>query len=358
MNAEPKPVATQQGLRRFLSLADEAIEAVICRFDQTPGSYGKFGARGRAACREDIGYHLEFLRPAVEFGLFAPFLDYVRWLGGLLEARGIPARDLDLSLNWLLEFFTARLSRTDAEPIAAALTAAIKALSEPCGDAEPYERLMPAACDECDAFGSALLRGDQRIAAQIFRKLAHDGEMFLDAELHLVQPAMYRIGRDWRDNRISVAQEHLATATAHGLLAREYASARPEAATGKSIVLAGVDGNQHFLGLRLVADAFELAGWEVRFLGPNTPARSLVEMVRAEPPNVVGLSASLPHHLRAAREAIACLRTEMGSACPSLVVGGLTINQVPPIAAMLGADATSPDARSAVQAAGLMVTSQ
>jgi len=53
---EQSPIATPEGLRRFLSLQDEAVEAVVGRFDQTsPASYGTFGERGRAACREDIG---------------------------------------------------------------------------------------------------------------------------------------------------------------------------------------------------------------------------------------------------------------------------------------------------------------
>ena len=72
---------------------------------------------------------------------------------------------------------------------------------------------------------------------------------------------------------------------------------------------------------------------------------------------LVGLSASMPHHLRSAREAIACLRAEFDEARPAVLLGGLAINQFSPLATMLGADATGPDARSAMEAAAQLVPS-
>ena len=143
----------------------------------------------------------------------------------------------------------------------------------------------------------------------------------------------------------------------NSLLAREFASEKPEPPNDRSVVLAGVEGNQHAVGLRIVADALELAGWDVRYLGADTPTRSLVQLVRDERPNLVGLSASMPHHLRSAREAIACLRAELDEARPAVLLGGLAINQFSPLATMLGADATGPDARSAMEAAAQLVSS-
>ena len=236
------------------------------------------------------------------------------------------------------------------------LNAAMTALRDPSDYVSPYERLMPEAWGECDAFEAALVRGDQKTTVEIFREGARQSQGFLDAELHLVQPTLYRIGRGWQDNRISIAQEHLATAMVHGLLAREFASAGSAPPNDRSVVLAGVEGNHHVVGLRIVADAFELAGWDVRFLGANTPTRSLVQLVREERPNLVGLSASMPQHLRSAREAIACLRSELGDARPAVMLGGLAINQFSPLATMLGADATGSDARSAMEAAAQLVS--
>ena len=46
---EQSPIATPEGLRRFLSLHDEAVEAVVGRFDQT--SPASSGPSGSAAAR-------------------------------------------------------------------------------------------------------------------------------------------------------------------------------------------------------------------------------------------------------------------------------------------------------------------
>ena len=231
-------------------------------------------------------------------------------------------------------------------------------LSDPLDHNHFDETVMPGASVESDEFVAALLRGDQRTAMNIFQDFSDHGRKFLEAELHLVQPAMYQIGRGWRDNHISIAQEHLATATVHGLLAREFASAKLSPPNGWSIVLAGVEGNQHIIGLRMVADAFELAGWDVRCLGANTPTRSLVQFVRNMRPNVVGLSVALPQHLRSAREASASLRSELGDAGPSVLLGGLAVNELSTPATMLGAHTTGLDAKSAVEAAAQLVKQQ
>lgn len=110
-------------------------------------------------------------------------------------------------------------------------------------------------------------------------------------------------------NTVSVAQEHLATATAQTLLVQLFAAQEPVAPCGRRFLLACVEGNHHALGLRMVADAFELGGWDVACLGANMPARYIAGMTEQVKPELVGLSVSLPQHLRAARQTAATLRS-------------------------------------------------
>ena len=94
------------GLARFLSLRQEAVDNVTARFYETfPSLLVQFGERGREATRHDLASHLEFLRPALEFGVLEPFNDYLLWLAGVLESRDVPSSHLPLSLDWLKEFF-------------------------------------------------------------------------------------------------------------------------------------------------------------------------------------------------------------------------------------------------------------
>ena len=81
------------GLRRFEVLRRDAIEAVSARFYATHGADYE-DSRGRDACREDLAFHLEFLRPVLEFGLLKPMVDYLRRLATVLASRDIPATHL------------------------------------------------------------------------------------------------------------------------------------------------------------------------------------------------------------------------------------------------------------------------
>ena len=50
----------------------------------------------------------------------------------------------------------------------------------------------------------------------------------------------------------------------------------PPAPIDRRVLLACVAGNHHAVGLRMVADAFQLAGWDVQYLGANVPTAALV----------------------------------------------------------------------------------
>lgn len=81
------------GLRQFQALQSDAVTAVTNRFYSVHATlYERYGIRGREACSEDLAFHLEFLRPVLEFGLLQPMLDYLQWLNGVLTARQIPSR--------------------------------------------------------------------------------------------------------------------------------------------------------------------------------------------------------------------------------------------------------------------------
>jgi MerR family transcriptional regulator, light-induced transcriptional regulator len=346
----------QAGLERFLSLRSEAVETVTARFYETfPSLLVQFGERGRKMTRDDLTYHLEFMRPVLEFGILEPFTDYLQWLAGVLESRNVSAGHLPLSLDWIREFFDLHLPVEEAEIVGGVLKAAKSELLESTKTATFQLRGMPEAWDECAEFEDLLLAGDRTKALALFRRCCESKGGFLATSLHLVQPALYGIGQRWQENRISVAREHLASSIAHEILTREYARVPLTPGSNRKVVLACVEENQHALGLVMIADAFELSGWEVCNLGANTPTRALVDLVAETQPDVVCLSVSLPFHYPAAREAIDSLRARLGKDCSRIMLGGLAINQFIPLADVLGSDASAVNAKESVRVAEEMV---
>jgi methanogenic corrinoid protein MtbC1 len=118
---------------------------------------------------------------------------------------------------------------------------------------------------------------------------------------------------------------------------------------GKKALFACVQGNHHAVGLRMVCDAVETLGWATRFLGADVPTADLLRMIDTERPELVCLSASMPEHLATARQIIALLHAELGSACPAIWVGGLATTGAQGVWRVSGADGYALDAEQVVQ---------
>ena len=337
-----------EGQQQFQSLRDQATSVVSERFyAEHAALYERFGASGRDACKDDLGFHLEFLCPVLELGILQPMVSYLLWLDSVLVARSNPSEHLAVSLEWLAEFFQAHMAPGDGDTVAASLAAAKGAfLAALGGPSLPLH--APEAWPEADPFEAALLDGNQRIAVSIMEDCLDRGCRLVDFELHVIQPSLYRIGEKWQSNSVTVAQEHMATAMVHSVMTAGLLRSKASAHRNKRVLLACVEGNHHAVGLRMVADAFQLDGFDVQYLGSNVPTRALVQHVLDWKPDLIGLSVSFPQQLRMARLVIEKLADQLGDARPAVLVGGLAINRFSQLSSVVGADATCVDAGAAV----------
>lgn len=290
---QPTHQLPTEGLAQFQLLRDEAVRTVAERFHATyAAEYERFGARGREATREDLAFHLEFLRPVLEFGLLQSMVDYLRWTDGVLAARSVPVAHLALSVEWLAEFFASHMDVAHGAIVAGALRAACAGYR--AAAMAPTATLLPyTEWPEVALFEAALMAGNQRDALAVMTRCMDRGTTLVEVERHLMLPALYRIGEHWHANLLSVAQEHMATAMVQSLMAVGLSRSTPAADNERRVLLACVAGNHHSVGLQMVADALHLSGWHVQFLGANVPARALVEQVIDFKPHLVGLSVML-----------------------------------------------------------------
>ena len=183
----------------------------------------------------------------------------------------------------------------------------------------------------------------------------NSGHSLVEVEQHIIKPSLYHLGERWQANQVTIASEHLATAIAQSIMTVGLLRSPPPEAIDKRILLACVAENQHAIGLRMVADAFQLAGWDVQYLGADVPTSSIVRHAEDWKPDLIGLSVSFAQQLRVVEQIISKLGERLGIGRPAVIIGGLAINRFNRLAEMVGADAYSPDAPSAVAAAGLLV---
>ena len=165
-----------------------------------------------------------------------------------------------------------------------------------------------------ERYVAAQLAGDRRAALALIDEGLDGGLSAAELQLEVVQPAQYEIGRLWQENRITVAQEHLATAISLLVRAPHPRPGRRAASTATGGLVAGGAGARHDMGARVAADHLEMAGYAVQYLGANVPTTDLVAMVRQHPPDLLALSASMPAHLPAVKDAVTrvCAATDNG----------------------------------------------
>lgn len=129
----------------------------------------------------------------------------------------------------------------------------------------------------------------------VARDAAAGGMDVAHVHVGVITPAMQEIGSLWARDALTVAEEHLATAISEEVLAELFPAAlRRPPASRERVLLAGVQGEQHLLGMQMVADVLEGAGFDVLFAGADVPAGDLVALCREHRPAVVGLGASTP----------------------------------------------------------------
>jgi MerR family transcriptional regulator, light-induced transcriptional regulator len=195
-----------------------------------------------------------------------------------------------------------------------------------------------------DDYVMAQLAGDRRAAMRLIleRGLGLDipvRNLYLD----VIQAAQYRIGDLWQRNRISVAQEHLATAISQMAIAELYGVLTCDPPNGRRALVSCVGGELHDLGTRITADFLEMGGFEVRYLGANVPTDTLAAMVRDDPPDLLVLSVTMTFHLDALRQAVSAAREAIGDRF-RLAVGGNVFTSAPALVDQLGADVYGRDA--------------
>ncbi|ATL31444.1 cobalamin B12-binding domain-containing protein [Streptomyces formicae] len=213
----------------------------------------------------------------------------------------------------------------------------------PDGPLDPAATLAPARAQ----LWRDVRDGDEAGALGTVRAAVEAGAGFESVLLDLIAPVQARVGVEWAANRISVAQEHAATAINERVITLTAGAHAPEPPSGerrnRRITVACVDGEWHALPARLLAEVLRLRGWRVDFLGAHTPTPHLVRHLHEQAPDVVALSSSIPTNLPLAHAALtACQAVGM-----PVLVGGAAFGPGGRYAEMLGADAWAGDARDA-----------
>ena len=133
----------------------------------------------------------------------------------------------------------------------------------------------------------------------------------------VVAPLLVAIGRAWEEGEVTVAQEHLASEAIRGRLVQLLADARGD--VRGVAVLACPTGERHDLGLLMLAILLRADGWQVAYLGADTPLGDALDLAGRVDARLLCLSLARADPAERLREAL------RGSVLPhglDVIVGG------------------------------------
>ncbi len=167
-------------------------------------------------------------------------------------------------------------------------------------------------------------------------------------------PAMDMVGKKFADGDIYVPEMLVsATTMKRGLDIIKPLLQSGEAENRGTIVMGTVKGDLHDIGKNLVTMMLEGAGFKIIDLGVDVKIENLIDVLKKEEADVLGLSALLTTTMPEMKKVIETLKTEGLRDKVKVMVGGAPIDQG--FADQIGADGYGDDAAEAVQLARRLV---
>lgn len=326
---------------RIPVLAERAAAAHVAAAPVPPAPGGELVGEFRS--------HLEHLASAAltaEPKLFSRYLDWAQ----LSRAHRPVASSLRSELATLRRTLVDAGAPPEWPDALAILDAGLAQLAD--ASAVPGSQRVEATCAPLARdYLDALLRHDRQAASRLILGAVQSGVGVRDIYLQVFQPVQWEIGRLWQINRISIAQEHFCTAATQLIISQLY----PYLFTGErndlTLVATCVAGELHEIGVRMVADFFEMEGWNTHYLGASMPAPDIVRTLAERRADVLCISTTLTTHLPIAADLIAAVRNDPATRSIQILVGGHAFSQAPELWRKLGADGFAPDAASAIRVA-------
>lgn len=341
--------------RAILTHRHQVVQAVItCQQRQQPDLSQRYDARDQRKTIEDTHHHLTYLSEAVAVDRPTLFADYMGWLRSVLGGYGVPEEDLRTNLDCLAAALQTHLP-TAAHPIVEQYIQSARAQFEQPDHAQ-VSLLDPEApyADLAQSYLNALMNGDRHRASRLILDAVEGGGSVRAMYMHVFQPVQHEVGRLWQINKISVAHEHFVTAATQLVMSQLYPRIFTIDKSGNTLVATCVGGELHEIGIRMVADFFEMDGWDTFYLGANTPVESIVQTLIERHADVLAISATMLLHISEVEKLVAAVR-QSAARHTRILVGGYPFNVAHDLWQQIGADGYAQDADTAIQLANELV---
>jgi hypothetical protein len=344
------PMTTQNPLIPLLRTSSRAYaRATVAAMEALrPGIVARALPATFASPEADV--EVRILQLAEALAVEAPelFADAVGWYRTALHFRGVADDYLSVSLEALATVLERELPSNNSGSYLRALTLAQQqAVAAPVVPPSPIEQASPFA-ERAQRFLLHTLEGNGDDAIDVVRDALGQGARPEDIHDSILMPAQQEVGRMWVLGEAPIADEHFASQLAGQVLALLQTRVPRVAPDAPHVVAFAVSGNLHDLGIRIISQRLQLAGFRVTNLGADLPASDVPWALSGRQCDLLAVSATMLLHLGQARAVVDMRNAQLGGK-PPILLGGAPFAKVADLHARLGAEGGAGDAQSAVR---------
>ncbi len=278
------------------------------------------------------------------------FANRAAWFRKALIARNIDDSFVTASLVALRDTLAERLPDIGREAPIAYIEHALSALESGTAildEAEPDPDTLTGK--QTLDYLQGVLEGNSAEAIDKLLDALKSGQSAASLYTEVLLPAQREIGRLWHLGDASIAEEHMVTSCTQRAMSvlAQHSSRSPS--NGKTIVTAAVATNAHDIGIRAIADLYQMAGWRSIYLGSDVPVDDLPPMISYYDVDLLVLSATLDVQIPQVKQTIREIHTRCEKQI-TIMVGGYAFDQAPEMATAVGANAYISSISAAVDA--------
>ena len=277
--------------------------------------FNRYGAKGMIHALDDAKINIDYLFSSIEADSKLLFKQYNRWVNGLFTNLKLPVNSMEIFYICTKEVFKemfdkglldeALFSKVDEY-----IDSGIESLKN-----EKYEPITYFQKDNpfrnlLDKYSKFIYEGDKISAIKLFTDISRSDIEIKDIYRYILQPFQLELGNLWHENKITVAQEHFATAVSQVAMSLLYERIFATPKNKRVFLGTCVQGELHEFGIRMICDYMEYCGWNTYYLGANMSHNGIIKMVNEKKPDIITISCAMTFNISKVQDLIEAIKNQ------------------------------------------------
>ena len=197
----------------------------------------------------------------------------------------------------------------------------------------------------------ALLSGERSQCRKVIEETLQSGIPANSVYIDIIWPIMVEIEKLLREDRITSAQEHLATRINRTIVDQLQNKLPRKPINKKKAAVCCAQEEIYELGAQIIADLFESDGWEVKFLGGGLTNDDILSFVNVNGPDILLIYGTSAKQAPGIRRLIDTIKEINARPNMKVMLSGGLFNRAEGLWQEMGADLFAATAAEAIQQA-------